>query len=229
MCSAAWTLHEGGYELGFNRDEKWIRAVSRDPQFEGQHPVPGACARDSEAGGTWLFINEYGVTLAVTNAYPGGMIPLPGKTSRGLLPLVAAVHTTAGRIEKALFTETQWSHFAPCELLLIDHEGLRHFGWDGGSFASLPDPAANFLTTSSIATESVKNARRSRYDRIASSGVSTILNDDTANDPAAAIFVTRDDGGTVSQTFVTVSVREIIFASRRRDELLQEIRFSRKA
>jgi hypothetical protein len=228
MCSAAWTFDEGGYQLGFNRDEKWARPVSRDPQYEGQHLVPGACARDSEAGGTWLFTNEYGVTLAVMNAYPGGMIPLPGKTSRGLLPLVAAVHATADRIEEALFTETEWGHFAPCELLLIDHEGLRHFGWVGESFTSMPAPAANFLTTSSVATEAVKTARHSRFDRIASSGVTAILNDDTANDPAAAIFVTRDDGGTVSQTLVTVSVREIIFASRRRDEPLQEIRFPRK-
>lgn len=228
MCSAAWTFHEGGYEFGFNRDEKWTRPVSRDPQFEGDHPIPGACARDTAAGGTWLFTNEYGVTLAVMNAYPGGLIPLPGKSSRGMLPLVAAAHTTADRIEQALFTETEWTNFAPCEILLIDHEGLRHFGWDGESFTSLPAPAANFLTTSSVATEAVKIARRSRFDRIASSDVTAILNDDTANDPAAAIFVARDDGGTVSQTFVTVSVREISFASRRRDESLQEIRFPRK-
>ena len=228
MCSAAWTFQDDGYEFGFNRDEKWTRPVSRDPQFEGDHAVPGACARDSEAGGTWLFTNEYGITLAVMNAYPGGMIPLPGKTSRGMLPLVAAAHVTADRIEHALFTETEWSQFAPCELLLIDHEGLRHFGWDGESFASLSAPAADFLTTSSVATEAVKTARNSRFDRITPSGVTTILNDDTANDPAAAIFVTRDDGGTVSQTFVTVSVREIIFASRRRDGPLQEIRFPRK-
>lgn len=228
MCSAAWTFHDDGYEFGFNRDEKWTRPVSRDPQLEGQHPVPGACARDSEAGGTWLFTNENGVTLAVMNAYPGSMIPLPGKSSRGMLPLVAAAHATAERIEQALFTETEWSHFAPCELLLIDHEGLRHFGWDGESFASLPAPAANFLTTSSVATEAVRKARHSRFDRIASSDVTAILNDDTADDPAAAIFVTRDDGGTVSQTFVTVGAREIIFASRRRDESLQEIRFPRK-
>jgi hypothetical protein len=228
MCSAAWTFHEGGYDFGFNRDEKWARPVSRDPQFEGDHPVPGACTRDSEAGGTWLFTNEFGVTLAVMNAYPGGMIPQPGKTSRGVLPLLAAAHATADRIEKTFFTETEWSKFAPCDLLLIDHEGLRHFGWNGESFASLSAPAANFLTTSSVATEAVKITRRSRFDRIASSGVSAILNDDIADDPAAAIFVTRDDGGTVSQTFVTVSVREIIFASRRRDESLQKIRFPRK-
>lgn len=228
MCSAAWTFHEGGYEFGFNRDEKWARRVSRDPQFEGDHPVPGICARDAEAGGTWLFTNENGVTLAVMNAYPGGMIPSPGKFSRGLLPLLAAAHATADRIEKTLFMETEWSHFAPCELLLIDHEGLRHLGWDGESFASLPVPAANFLTTSSVATEAVKIVRHSRFNRISSSGVSAILNDDTANDPAAAIFVTRDDGGTVSQTVVTVSAREIHFASRRREEQLQEIRFPRE-
>ena len=70
MCSAAWTFHQGGYEFAFNRDEKWVRPLSRDPQLEVHHPVPGACARDAAAGGTWLFANESGVTLAVMNAYP---------------------------------------------------------------------------------------------------------------------------------------------------------------
>jgi hypothetical protein len=228
MCSAAWTSHEGGYEFGFNRDEKWSRPLSHDPQFEGDHPVTGACARDSAAGGTWLYTNECGVTLAVMNAYPGGIMPLPGKSSRGVLPLLAAAHATAERIEQALFTETEWHHFAPCELLLIDQEKLRHFGWDGHSLKSLPTPTANFLTTSSVATEAVKTARRCRFDQLASSDVIAILNDHMAHEPAAAIYVTREDGGTVSQTFVTVGEREILFALRRRDEPLQEIRFPRK-
>lgn len=228
MCSAAWTFREGGYEFGFNRDEKWTRQLSRDPELEIHHPVPGACARDSEAGGTWLFTNEYGVTLAVMNAYPGGGLPLPGKSSRGMLPLLAAARATVGRIEQALFTETEWNHFAPCDIILIDQNGLRYFGWNGRSFGSLCAPVKNFLTTSSVATDSVRIARHSRFDLISSSGVTAVLNDNVANDAAAAIYVTREDGGTVSQTFVTVSAREIFYASRRRDGPLLEVRFPLK-
>ena len=120
-----------------------------------------------------------------------------------------------------------WNPFAPCELLLIDPLILRHFRWDGKSFKTLSTPASNFLTTSSVATESVRLARHSRFSQISSLTLTEILNDDLATDPAAAIFVTREDGGTVSQTIVTVSVQEIRFASQRRDEPLQEIYFPR--
>lgn len=229
MCSAAWTFHDGGYEFGFNRDEKWARPASCDHQFECLHPAPGACARDSAAGGTWLFTNECGVTLALMNAYPNGTIPIPGKASRGMLPLLAAAHASAEQIEQALLKETAWHDFAPCELLLIDQKRFRHFSWNGKTFESLPAPATNFLTSSSVATESVKIARHARFHQIYKSDIPAILSDASANDPANAIFVTRPDGGTVSQTFVSVNAREIIFATRRRDEPLQEIRFPRKS
>lgn len=229
MCSVAWTFHKGGYELGFNRDEKWVRPVSRDPQLELGHPVPGACARDPEVGGTWLFTNEYGVTLAVMNSYPGGMIPPPGRTSRGMLPLLAAAHASTDQIERALFATTDWMRFAPCELLMIDQDQTRHFGWDGRTFGVLQTPGSNFLTTSSVATEAVKLARHSRFDQISSCTIRAILDDVTAADPAAAIYVTRKDGGTVSQTIISVRSGEIGFLSKRRGEPSLEIRFPRKS
>ena len=54
MCSISWIVGEGGYELVFNRDEKWSRASSLDYSFETDHRVPGFCARDAQANGTWL-------------------------------------------------------------------------------------------------------------------------------------------------------------------------------
>lgn len=222
MCSAAWRFAEGGYELGFNRDEKWSRASSLDPQWETQHPVPGACARDAAAGGTWLFTNAHGITLAVMNAYPGGRIPAPGETSRGVIPFLAAAWETPDEIE-AVLLETSWKSFSPCRLLMISPIGARHYGWDGADFSILSPPDGDFLTTSSFKPEEVGAKRTARFREISDRPIAEILDDEIADDSAAAIYAKRADGGTVSRTSVIVNEQDIHFAVRRRGEVFQRI------
>ncbi len=226
MCSAAWSFCEGGYELAFNRDESWTRPLSSDPSLENDHLVPGVCARDTAAGGTWLFTNQAGITLAVMNAYPGDRIPLPGKCSRGDLPLMASLHQNPACPDNRL-ADVTWENYAPCELLLIAPEGVRHFGWDGATFRTHPTPARNFLTTSSVRTTHVRNARQSRFDAISGLPVGEILDDTLAEDPAEAIFVTREDGGTVSRTSVVVGPEFIRFIVTRRGEAERQVAFPR--
>ena len=229
MCSMAWAFHDGGYELRFNRDEKWSRPASADPSLETEHPIPGACARDTAAGGTWLFTNERGLTLAVMNAYPEGGIPIAGKRSRGNIPFVAASNGTIDEAESALVA-FGCADFAPFEALLLGEGQIRRFGWDGESFSRLTLPPRNFLTTSSVESAFVIAARYARFDAWSSSSCLDIL-DDTYSDgnPAAAIHVTREDGGTVSQTSVIVTATDIRFSIQRRGGPLQEIIFPRKA
>lgn len=224
MCSAVWKFREGGYELGFNRDEKWARPASLDPEWEGGHPVPGACARDGAAGGTWLFTNVRGITLAVMNAYPGGLIPAPGRISRGEIPFLAAAGETPDAIQSAL-TGMAWENFAPCDVLLVSAAGTRHFAWDGNVFSTRPPPAGDFLTTSSVRCAEVCTVRTARFGQIARQPVAAILDDEVADDPAEAIHVTRADGGTVSRTSVIVDGREIRFTVTRRGGESKEIIF----
>jgi uncharacterized protein with NRDE domain len=226
MCSAVWNFREDGYELGFNRDEKWTRPLSQPLSLEKQHPMAGACARDAAAGGTWLFTNEFGVTLAVMNAYPGNQIPPPGKVSRGWIPQLASIHSTAEAIEEAL-EKTHWNNFAPCEILLIDTSGLRHFGWYGEALERLPNPPRTFLTTSSVRTDLAKKARCQRFDELSQFPIFSILNDASTDDPDASIFVTREDAGTVSQTIVTVTQEDISITHQRRAEPSYKIVFPR--
>ena len=228
MCSAAWRFREGGYELAFNRDESWTRPPSADPSLEEGHPVPGACARDAAAGGTWLFTNQAGITVAVMNAYPGEMTYPPGTRSRGELPLLAASYQNPCLPESHL-AGIAWEDYAPCDLLLISPHGVRNFGWDGATFRAYPKPTRNFLTTSSIRTTLVRQARLARFNAISGLPVGKILDDSAAEDPAAAIFVTREDGGTVSRTFVVVGPRTIQFAVTRRGETARQIIFPRKS
>lgn len=222
MCSAAWSIAKGGYELGFNRDEKWSRPVSLDPLWETNQRVPGVCARDAAAGGTWLFTNEHGITLAVMNSYPQGIIPEAGEISRGALPFFAAENETLDKIQAALFA-TEWRKFAPCRMLMIAPTGARHYGWDGVHFSMMPPPEESFLTTSSYQCEQVCAIRIARYREIQDRPIAEILDDEMAAHPAAAIHATREDGGTVSRISVIVDESNIHFAVRRRGEEFQRI------
>ncbi len=229
MCSMAWTFRDGGYELRFNRDEKWTRAASADPSLETNHPVTGACARDAAAGGTWLFTNEYGLTLAVMNAYPGGVIPNSSNRSRGEIPFASAVTRNIDEAESAL-KKFGCADFAPFEAVLIAEREIRHFGWDGVTFRRLSLPPRTFLTNSSVESEFVKAARIARFDLIASSSVLAALDDAFAPEkPATAIYLTREDGGTVSKTVVIVTSSDICFSVQRRGGDPLEIIFPRKA
>jgi hypothetical protein len=186
--------------MGFNRDEQWSRAASHDPVFETHHSVPGACARDAAANGTWLFTNVYGLTLSILNAYPKGLQPAPGKISRGRIPLLAASEESWEKIETALL-ETTWQDFAPCEILLLAPGEIGHYGWDGRNFTKHPSPKENFLTSSSVRTKDIRKARKTRFRQISHLSVDSILDDISVADPPASILVTRQDGGSPRSNF----------------------------
>ena len=74
------------------------------------------------------------------------------------------------------------------------------------------------MTSSSVDSQRVMAARKKRYEQIRHLPLTEILNDAEASQPEEAIYVTRDDGGTVSQTVVRVSRDEIQFSVTRRGE-----------
>ena len=220
MCSISWNLCESGYELVFNRDEKWSRAPSQDHRFETDHPVPGLCARDAQANGTWLFTNEAGLTLALFNAYPGKTAPRPGRQTRGQLPLLAGAVESSGELVQLLHRK-HYADYAPFDLILLEGSIVRRFGWDGSEFCEKAIGALPFLTSSSVNSEHVIAARRKRFAQICHLPLIEIMNDTESAQPEEAIYVTREDGGTVSQTTVCVSRDEIQFSVTRRGEAQQ--------
>ena len=217
MCSAAWTFQPGGYTLAFNRDEKWARLESLPPALEVDHAIHGICSRDAKAGGTWLFTNLHGITLALLNAYPGGIIPPPGQSSRGLIPLLAAQAETPAALE-SLLRNHAWAGFAPCRLLLISEDYLSLFSWDGHTFTKADPPSEPFLCSSSVRTEEVITARTARFRQIMKRPLVEILFDEANPDTACNIRASRIDGGTVSFALVEVTASGISFSIIPRDQ-----------
>lgn len=216
MCSVSWNFNEDGYELIFNRDEKWSRASSLDCTFEEHHPVSGFCARDGQANGTWLFTSETGLTLALFNAYPATS-SIFGKRTRGEIALLAGERESSGMLVKLLLSKC-YADYAPFDLLLLDDSKAYHFGWDGSEFCEKTIDMPFFLTSSSVDSQRVVTARKKRFKQIRHLPLNEILADKKAKRPEEAIYVSRLDGGTVSQTVVHVRRDRIQFSVIRRGE-----------
>jgi uncharacterized protein with NRDE domain len=107
-----------------NRDERLDRPARAMTvlQVSGPRILGG---RDERAGGTWLAVNEHGMTAALTNRpSPGG--PDPAKRSRGALPLALVQHGDAESAVADLVRDVDPEQFNPAWLLVGDRRTL-HF------------------------------------------------------------------------------------------------------
>jgi hypothetical protein len=69
MCTVAFLpIPDGGYLIGHNRDESRRRARGLPPSRGRRRGRAFLAPRDPDGGGTWLGVNEAGLTLSVLNA-----------------------------------------------------------------------------------------------------------------------------------------------------------------
>ena len=166
MCTVSWSFSREGYDLFFNRDELNTRAPEFPPALLRRGEVTFLAPRDGDHGGTWLFANEFGLTVCLLNDYanpwrPAGPAP---HHSRG--HLVMACATAANLAE--VFTAVQAQPLArtmPFRLVALapgEQPLLLH--WTGATLISggqrnlLPP-----LTSSSYATSEVIALRTWRF------------------------------------------------------------------
>ncbi len=85
MCTVSWLFSgDSGYDVFFNRDESRERKPALRPEIRESGAVRFVAPTDGDFGGTWLAVNERGVTVGVLNRY-GDDVPEREYTSRGLL------------------------------------------------------------------------------------------------------------------------------------------------
>lgn len=69
MCTVTWLIDAEGYTVFFNRDELKTRSHARPPTIRKQNGVNFIAPLDLDGGGTWIGVNEFGVTCSVLNNY----------------------------------------------------------------------------------------------------------------------------------------------------------------
>ena len=163
MCTLTWrAMVGGGYDLFFNRDERTTRAPEVKPRA---HVTTGGVSylapTDGDHGGTWLTLNEHGLTVCLLNYYPRGVVE-QGRASRGGLPLACAACERATDTVRVLNEMPALTDYAPFHLVAMDATAHGvHLRWDGRVLLELPAPA--FLTSSSFEPARVQARRAADY------------------------------------------------------------------
>jgi hypothetical protein len=88
VCTVSWVWRPEatGYDLYFNRDERRTRGPEAGPERWQQDKVTILAPSDGDHGGTWLAVNDHGLTVCLLNGYVESRGPTPEAwRSRGLL------------------------------------------------------------------------------------------------------------------------------------------------
>ena len=226
MCTVSWLRHAGGYELFCNRDERHTRKAAEPPVIREARGVRFIAPLDGDHGGTWLGVNESGVSLCLLNRYEGAQsLQDDVKTedeyrSRGLLLAglmdsltVAHAHARLSGADLSRYRPFTLAVLSPSEPTLLVHWTNGQKTFDGAGDASVP------LTSSSYRGAEVTAVRKSLFRRMAeASGAFTpsLLRDfHSSHEPArgaSSVCMHREDAATVSFSHVKVGYETIRFS-----------------
>ena len=166
MCTVSWLHRPDGYDVLCNRDERTTRLRALMPRVSATRGVRYLAPIDPAGGGTWIGVNEHGLTACVLNAHPERfVVPEQPLTSRGMLVLDLLVRRSL--FDAAMDTVTRnLSQFAPFTLLLLQ-PGARALvvGWNGTHSFVLPDAETVCPLSSSSVDERAANQHRKRIWR----------------------------------------------------------------
>lgn len=219
MCTVSWLDDDdGGYCLLFNRDEKRTRGAAQSPQIFCRDQVQFVAPIDTDRGGTWLAMNDCGLTVCLLNAYPSqGMRQTPTSESRGKIPIYLAAARSLDQVDEQL-NQMDLSNFASFRLLAMEPNRPPWYSeWTGSKLACDYDAGWRMpVTSSSFQTAEVEAARRALFqDQIGSRSPITrraleLYHAD--HGPAASahsVCMHRLDAQTVSFSRVAVSSNQV--------------------
>ncbi|MBL8804561.1 MAG: NRDE family protein [Planctomycetes bacterium] len=165
MCTLTWIALERGYELYFNRDEKLTRAPGLPPRrFAGARRAWLAPA-DPDGGGTWIGVNERGLTLALLNGYKRADDAARVWRSRGLLVQELLELDDVPTFEARL-RALDLSPYRSFTLFAVDPScAARAANWDGAALAFESHASAGApLCSSSLDPTGAARARRELFE-----------------------------------------------------------------
>jgi hypothetical protein len=213
MCTVSW-IHQGfGYQLLCNRDEKRTRRPASAPQLLTRNNVRFVAPIDGDFGGTWVAVNEFGLSLVLLNRAPSSA----AKLSRGLLPMNLIPAQTLTELGDNIWM-TDLSHFAPFTLAAFEPGfPASVFDWNGRNLTAVSNADHHMpLVSSSFDPERVVLERCAELLRLRRlSGVlraGTLLAFHTSHQPELGPYspcMHRAGAETVSFSWVAVSSSEV--------------------
>jgi len=213
-----WFTKENGYELFFNRDERLSRRRAELPTRQSGDNVDYISPTDSDAGGTWIAVNQYGVTVCLLNHYQFEQI----ETYKNWISRGEMVRSFSGTMSmqaaERCFNALDLNDYRAFRMFMIDHEGNnRLFVWDGHS-ARIERNVSTPKSSSSVDSKNVKRKRKQLFadmNLVESKETQDYINYHASHSPSRSkdsVCMHRDDAKTVSLSHVSVSSDGISFA-----------------
>lgn len=212
MCTLTWWPAPAGYDLWFNRDELDSRAPELPPRETRHGEVRFLAPRDGDQGGTWLAVNEGGLTVALLNDYGASWRAGEPRRSRGALVLACAAHVSLDAVA-AEVAGSELAQTAAFHLFAIDAAAsplVLH--WDGERLRTArAAEVPAFLSSSSYRTADVIAHRWELFRELIGGGrqpgETEIMAFHRRHDPEAGAYsvcMRRADASTRSLTRVHV-------------------------
>ena len=206
MCTVSWSRESGGgYQLFCNRDEKRTRRTAVAPQLRTSEGTRFIAPLDANFGGTWIGVNEHGVSVCLLNRYD---CAVPGRVSRGLLVLdLLGSRSAAEAIQSAAARDL--AQFSPFTLIALEPALPAVLcAWDGTlSRIVLNADACMPLVSSSHDQCGAEHARKRAFTEAES--LEHFHREHLGGPSAYSPCMHRDDAETVSFSLVRVSPSEI--------------------
>jgi hypothetical protein len=220
MCTVAFVPSpDGGYLLGHNRDENRGRAIGLPPRRFDRSGRAVLAPRDPDGGGTWISVNDSGLTLCVLNALESDPSRLPAQPrSRGLILWDLTVLAAAEEVDERLRSRrAELREVRSFHLLAVEQGRGRacravRLRWNGIDLIRDEHEGPSLFVSSSLAPVGVEPERsaswRKLLDRASRPDAETLADWLASHDPGKgplSVCMHRPEGGTVSRTLVLVS------------------------
>ena len=212
MCTLSWQVSEQGnaHEIYFSRDEQRKRVKAKPPELQLINDTQCLLPCDPAGGGTWIGVNEYGVTVCLLNDYrvPFDYPKDVALRSRGLLvkDLLGEI-TEQGSCDQVVKAMVADGDYAPFRLVVFTSGICTCWCWDGEKVLVIEDPRCP-ITSSSWESERVENRRQEIYDEIVMDGdvsQGDFHRHQLEGDAESSVCMSRELTQTVSLTHIHVS------------------------
>jgi uncharacterized protein with NRDE domain len=211
MCTVSWLKQDAGYVVLFNRDERHSRLPALPPTFFTHDGTTICAPRDGDFGGTWIGLNEFGISVGLLNRYEDDQTDSAAHYStRGEIAIELLAASTLEEVQSR-FQRLKVAAYRPFSLFAIaPGQPVFKADWNGRSLTLNPyADQASPLVSSSYDTTRACATRRATYQTLTHQGVTldTLIRFHSSHFPESGPYSTcmhRADAQTVSFTIIMV-------------------------
>jgi hypothetical protein len=213
MCTVTFVARKNGYALGMNRDEKRTR-VKAVPPSRQEMGGRAALLPAEPNGGTWIGVNDAGITFALLNWYFVQARVSANVVSRGEVVRSALAANDAGASDQILMG-FPLSRTNPFRLIGVFHDAKQVIEWRWNLSAMhrvAHEWKTNVWISSGFDEAGAQEARRRVFDRLieqeSAIDCRALQTFHASHSPACgpySVCMHRSDARTVSYTEVVVS------------------------